>query len=533
MVRYARILALALVVVLLALLAPVLSPVVAAPPPGYTIIDLGTLPGFGASYANDLNDANQVTGYVDQCTGDNCGPHSFLYERGQIRDLGAPEGVTQQGSKGIAINSSGQVLAELESSSIGGFIYDRGMLTNVDHFLFLEDLGESGQVIGWSGGGQGTYSWLWQGGTTQLLDSGNRAVTRAYRINARGQIVGEGGSSTNPYLHALLWDGGAPIDLGLLPGGGYSAAYAINDAGDIAGIGNAGDEVHLILWRGGQRLDLGIFASKPADINENDQIVGQFQATSDPGSQHAFLWRDGAHYDLNTLLPADSGWTLQAAQAINNAGYIAGYGIHNGQPRAFLLRPTFSDVPADHPYRAAIVKMADWGIMRGYGDGRFGPDDQVLRAQAAALIARAVDWDAEDWTDVNFPDQGVVDDALWRNVRTLAHYRVALGYEDGTYNPTGEVLHQQVILFIARAMIARNAWVEQADTSPYSNLPNTTEREQADRRAIATYVYYAGAVPDRPAGQAWPDWDQPATRGWFAQVLWQALQSLPGVSPAS
>ena len=133
---------------------------------------------------------------------------------------------------------------------------------------------------------------------------------------------------------------------------------------------------------------------------------------------------------------------------------------------------------------------------------------------------------------LNFPDRGEVDDDLWRNVRALAHYRVALGYEDGTYNPTGEVSHQQVILFIARALVVKGYWIEQPDTNPYPNLPNATDRERADRRAIATYVHYAGAVPDRPTGQAWADWDQPATRGWFAQVLWQALQTLPSASPS-
>jgi hypothetical protein len=184
-------------------------------------------------------------------------------------------------------------------------------------------------------------------------------------------------------------------------------------------------------------------------------------------------------------------------------------------------------VPEDNPYRDAINDLASRGIIRGYEDGRFGPADPVLRAQSAALIARSAGWEAEDWGDVVFPDRGAVDADLWRNVRTLAHYRVALGYADGTYNPTGEVLHQQVLLFIARAMVQKGSWQPQPDTNPYPNLPGATERERADRRDIATYVHYAGAVPGRPIGQAWADWDQPASRGWYAQVLWQALNSIP------
>jgi len=41
--------------------------------------------------------------------------------------------------------------------------------------------------------------------------------------------------------------------------------------------------------------------------------------------------------DLNSLLPANSGWTLTQASAINNEGQIVGYGIHNGATHAFLL----------------------------------------------------------------------------------------------------------------------------------------------------------------------------------------------------
>jgi hypothetical protein len=41
--------------------------------------------------------------------------------------------------------------------------------------------------------------------------------------------------------------------------------------------------------------------------------------------------------DLNKLIPAGSGWMLQEAYGINNAGQIVGTGMHNGQEHAFLL----------------------------------------------------------------------------------------------------------------------------------------------------------------------------------------------------
>jgi len=54
---------------------------------------------------------------------------------------------------------------------------------------------------------------------------------------------------------------------------------------------------------------------------------------------HALLWQNGTMTDLQTQIPADSGWLLQQADAINDRGQIGGIGLHNGQIHAFLLTP--------------------------------------------------------------------------------------------------------------------------------------------------------------------------------------------------
>ena len=179
----------------------------------------------------------------------------------------------------------------------------------------------------------------------------------------------------------------------------------------------------------------------------------------------------------------------------------------------------FPDVPAGHPYHEAITQLASRGIIRGYQDGRFGPDDTTLRAQMAALIARAMGWDAEDHGN-RFPDRGSVDSNLWRNVGTLAFYNVARGFPDGTYKPTNPVLHAQTISFITRAMVTKGHWQPQSDNPAlYPNVPASS----GHREDLATYHAHAGAVPGSDPFAAWPEWNQPSTRGWFAQALWQAF----------
>jgi probable HAF family extracellular repeat protein len=43
--------------------------------------------------------------------------------------------------------------------------------------------------------------------------------------------------------------------------------------------------------------------------------------------------------DLNSLIPAHSGWILTQASGINDSGQIVGWGTVNKQTHAFLLSP--------------------------------------------------------------------------------------------------------------------------------------------------------------------------------------------------
>ena len=51
-------------------------------------------------------------------------------------------------------------------------------------------------------------------------------------------------------------------------------------------------------------------------------------------------------------------------------------------------RADFADVPADGTIAPAIRWAAENGIVNGYGDGRFGPDDPVMRGQMATMLYR-------------------------------------------------------------------------------------------------------------------------------------------------
>ena len=85
----------------------------------------------------------------------------------------------------------------------------------------------------------------------------------------------------------------------------------------------------------GQLISLGPGVAN--SINARGQVVG-FSLVS--GNETAFLYQNGTRIELNSVLPAGSGWALAFASDINDRGQIVGTGIHNGALHAFLLSPS-------------------------------------------------------------------------------------------------------------------------------------------------------------------------------------------------
>lgn len=58
----------------------------------------------------------------------------------------------------------------------------------------------------------------------------------------------------------------------------------------------------------------------------------------------------------------------------------------------------FSDVPAENKYYGAISEISELGIVTGYEDGTFKPDEYITKAELSAMIARMTPYDAFDST---------------------------------------------------------------------------------------------------------------------------------------
>jgi probable HAF family extracellular repeat protein len=185
----------------------------------------------------------------------------------------------------------------------------------------------------------------------------------------------------NATRHAFRWQSnGGFTDIGVLGNGNFATGLGINDAGFVCGYGNTtanGSTYSGFFWTPalgkvaiGSLYPNGDYDTRAFGVNMHSQVVG-WSWLNQNGLSHAFVWtlQDGMD-DLNNLIPANSGWVLTRAAAINDNGEIVGTGTFNGKARAFKLVPatctisgrvTFGEFGGDKTAQALQIEVRNPG----------------------------------------------------------------------------------------------------------------------------------------------------------------------------
>jgi probable HAF family extracellular repeat protein len=328
------------------------------------LTDLGAIPGINSSTAGAIAASGLSVGFSENGLFDPLGgfPESraVFWKGDDLRDLGTLGGAE---SLATGVTNDGQVIGMATvdetpdpfSDLIGApwpspthpFIWKQGKMTDLGTLGGPDAFIASGCVNqGLAVGGSLTSSipdpstglppmhpFVWKNG--KMVDLGTLGGTfgSAQCGNNRGQVIGQSSLAGDLAFHPFLWEHGVLRDLGTL-GGDFGTPEWINDAGEVVGEADLpGSQVHhAFLWRKGVMTDLGTLGddSHASAINSTSQVVGNFYISgrTEPPFRHAFLWEKGAPMiDLNTLIPANSGLELVAADNINERGEIVGVGV--------------------------------------------------------------------------------------------------------------------------------------------------------------------------------------------------------------
>lgn len=182
-----------------------------------------------------------------------------------------------------------------------------------------------------------------------------------------------------------------------------------------------------------------------------------------------------------------AGWL----QTKEHNGYMGGYGNglfgpNDNMTRAQVARMfynlllekdvpvtvSFTDVPADAWYAEAVNTLASLGVIKGIGDGQFAPNRTITRAEFTVIAMRFANVSA----DVTNPFTDIAtNDWYYTAVTSAVSYGWINGYGDGSFRPQATITRAEVVTIVNR-MLNRTAdrnFVDSNVTAQFDDVPNT------------------------------------------------------------
>jgi hypothetical protein len=128
----------------------------------------------------------------------------------------------------------------------------------------------------------------------------------------------------------------------------------------------------------------------------------------------------------------------------------------------------FTDVSKTNPNYQAIKYLEEKGIVGGYPDGTFKPNNTVNRVEALKMLMTAFDLKAGPAGSLPFSD---TDNSAWyaTTVATALDQSIVKGYSDGTFRPDATVNKAEYL-----KMLFNTGGIKPADTvaaNPYADVP--------------------------------------------------------------
>jgi len=211
----------------------------------------------------------------------------------------------------------------------------------------------------------------------------------------------------------------------------------------------------------------------------------------------------------NALTSNQVSGTVQIEGSISDGGGgDDGDGDDGGQPP-----DSFSDIQ-NHWAKPFIQGLLDKGLISGFKDGTFKPDDKMTRAQYAALLVKAFNPSATR-DGINFTD--VADDFWAKDVIQEAYRGEFLsGFPDNSFKPNDNVQRAQVIVSLVNGL-------------GLSASDGTVLSTYSDRAAIPDYAKdEVNTATKKEIVVSYPDTKQldptkDATRAEVAAMVYQAL----------
>lgn len=156
-----------------------------------------------------------------------------------------------------------------------------------------------------------------------------------------------------------------------------------------------------------------------------------------------------------------------------------------------LLLATFKDVLRNYWAKKPIGELASLGVISGYPDGSFKPENKITRAELVTLLAKTKGISPEALSDKNSPFKDIKPN-YWATPYILyaSKNKIVTGYPDKTFRPGNNVNRVEGVVIISR--FADLDLTQPIRELPFSDLPGRhwalREVNAAKRAGLLKYL---------------------------------------------
>jgi len=184
---------------------------------------------------------------------------------------------------------------------------------------------------------------------------------------------------------------------------------------------------------------------------------------------------------------------------------------------------SYPDLPSSHWAYEAVTFLTDKQVVVGYPDGLYRPDQKVTRGEFATMVIKALGIYEKD-VPLIFNYSDTKEHWADRNIQVASYYGLVKGYGNGTFKPNEFVTRMEALNIILNALAPQNMDTEEAKHfvsiySDYSEIPDWA-------LIAAGKCQMLGLVYNVPGHETTLEPNRHALRGELARFLFNMVEAV-------
>ncbi|MFD2673614.1 type I pullulanase [Marinicrinis sediminis] len=208
---------------------------------------------------------------------------------------------------------------------------------------------------------------------------------------------------------------------------------------------------------------------------------------------------EGADANLTGIYYVGQDGTLEYVGGTMENGMITAEISHFSTYAVLEMRKSYSDVPASHWAADVIAELSAKQIVFGIQPTEFAPNQSVTRAEFTALLARALDLEADG--EAEFQD--VSADAWYADsVAAAAEAGIVSGVGNGLFAPNATLSREEMAVMLINAYVSLNLTGEEKAMTPFADADEMSDWAVDHVERAARLGLLSGRGENRFAPQA-------------------------------